>query len=368
MNVDRWVEHSAESAVRPRVIIFDDTEVDRYMVRRMIGDRCDLLEASDEESCRRLVDASNPDCLLLDYRIPGTDTLALLQEMRSRGLPVVMVTGMGSERIAVGSMKLGASDYLPKENLSREKLLICISHCIERQRLESRIIEKQRALEEFAHTASHDLRAPLIRILQILELLELEHGGAVPQDARALMNSAKESCAEMDNLIVKLLAYSLAGSVELEHEAVDLNRLCDKVLRTLEFEVHSKNALVERAQLPQVSGSPTMLEQVLQNLIGNSLKFTRDGVRPHITVSTRDESQRHVITVSDNGIGVPPHFRQRAFEPFSRAKETRGVQGSGIGLATCRKIVTRHGGDIWFEPAPDAGCAISFSLPKMSGS
>jgi signal transduction histidine kinase len=207
-------------------------------------------------------------------------------------------------------------------------------------------------LRSYADVVAHDLSAPVAGIAMLVNLLERRAGEPPPPEVLAQLRASTERARD---LIDGVLDYARAG--ELSSEPVDLGRLVAEVIEDL----HLEEAALEVGELPQVEGDPRQLRRVLQNLLGNAVKF-RAAAPLRIEVSALQDSQEWVVSVRDNGIGVDPEQATGIFGMFSRAGAD--VEGAGIGLAVCRRIVEAHGGRIWVEAAPGGGSAFRFTLPR----
>jgi signal transduction histidine kinase len=173
-----------------------------------------------------------------------------------------------------------------------------------------------------------------------------------------VLRRLRESAARARDLIDGVLVYARAG--ELSVERVALGRLAADVAEDLRPSVEATGATLEIGELPEVEGDPRQLRRVLQNLVGNSLKF-RGEAPPRIELSALSDRQEWVVTVRDNGVGVDPGQASRIFEMFARARSE--AAGVGIGLAVCRRIIEAHGGRIWVEAADGGGSAFRFTMP-----
>ena len=217
-------------------------------------------------------------------------------------------------------------------------------------------------LEQFASAASHDLQEPLRNLLIYLQLVERDaHGriaGAAEENLRVATNSAKR-LLEMTR---GLLAFARAGFARNRVETVDTGVVVRELLEHLRASVEESSADVRVGALPSLSADPGQLRVVFQNLIGNALKF-RGVEPPKVEVGAlRQDGEWHFF-VRDNGIGIPPTHRERVFEVFQRLHSREKFPGSGIGLATCKRIVQRSGGRTWVESEPGKGSTFYFSLP-----
>jgi PAS domain S-box-containing protein len=217
-------------------------------------------------------------------------------------------------------------------------------------------------LQQFAYIASHDLSEPLRMVSSYLQLLRRRYHGRLDDDADEFIEYAVDGATRMRALIEALLAYSRAGRGD-DPTPVDLASVASDVLRTLSAAMVQSSAQVELDHLPRVMGDRVQLEQLLQNLVANALKF-RDGDRARVWVRAEEAGAGMVqISVADAGIGIEPAHRERVFKMFQRLNDRNAYDGTGIGLAICRKIVDRHGGRIWVEEREGGGTVFRFTLP-----
>jgi signal transduction histidine kinase len=231
----------------------------------------------------------------------------------------------------------------------------------ERETLEA--LERSNAeLQQFAYIASHDLSEPLRMVSSYLQLLRRRYHGRLDGDADEFIDYAVEGATRMRSLIEGLLAYSRAGRGE-DSEPVDLGAVAGNVLRSLATALVEARADVEIGHLPRVQGNRLQLEQLLQNLLANALKFRGDAPA-HVRVGCEPADGGLVrIAVEDAGIGIEPQHRERVFKMFQRLHDRETYDGTGIGLAICRKIVERHGGRIWADGRAGGGTIFRFTLP-----
>ncbi|MBI0582127.1 MAG: hypothetical protein JET69_03835 [Methanomassiliicoccales archaeon] len=234
------------------------------------------------------------------------------------------------------------------------------------QRAEKRISDDaQRSnteLEQFAYVASHDLQEPLRMVTRFAALLDRKYGDQLNDEAKSFVTHITESAERMRQLINDLLQISRIGS-DRNFATVDLDQLTKVVLDSMNVAIEESKAIVSVGPLPTVWGDETQLAQVIQNLIGNALKF-HGPEPPTVEVSARERTKEWVIAVKDNGIGIDPTYAGKLFKMFSRLNTSNEYPGTGIGLAICKKIVEQHGGRIWFESEPGKGTTFCFTLPK----
>jgi PAS domain S-box-containing protein len=231
----------------------------------------------------------------------------------------------------------------------------------ERHRAEDELREMAAALErsnedlkQFAYIASHDLGEPLRTISGFAQLLQRRYEDQVDERGRDYIERMVGGVARMQAMIADLLAFSRAGRAEIERRPVDVGELVGEVVESLEGAVSERGAEVSVGELPTVEADRNQLQQLFQNLIANALKFN-DSERPRIEVRGGREGGGWRFSVLDNGIGVAPEEREKVFGAFQRLHSRDSYEGSGIGLAICRKIVERHGGEIAIEDGLDGG-------------
>ena len=254
---------------------------------------------------------------------------------------------------------------LKKELADREAAL---NHITE---IENKLAQSKREFEEFVHVASHDLREPLRKISSFGALLQESLEAKLDDDQHENLDFMIDGAERLQAMINDLLAYSRITTRAKPFQPVDLNQVVDN-LRHFElasaFE-ETKGELLIPNPLLVVHGDPSQIHQLLQNLIANSLKFHRDDVSPRVTISSRPTRDNKVrVTVQDNGIGIDPKYHEQIFVMFKRLHPLTHYKGTGIGLAICKKIVQRHGGEIKVESVPEDGTVIWFTLPRFNHS
>jgi signal transduction histidine kinase len=227
-------------------------------------------------------------------------------------------------------------------------LIVLMTDVTEQRRMEAE-------LRGFADMVAHDLREPGTGIAHLVTLLERRADAAPDPDVLGLMRASTERARE---LIDGVLAYARAG--ELEVAPVALGTLMDEVAADLRPRLEAAGATLEVAELPEVCGDARQLRRLLQNLVANAVKF-RGAEPPRVTVGADPGREGWIVTVQDNGVGVAAHDAARIFGMFARAD--RDEEGTGIGLAVCRRVVEAHGGQIWVEPANGGGSVFRFTLP-----
>lgn len=219
-------------------------------------------------------------------------------------------------------------------------------------------------LEQFAYVASHDLRQPLRMVSSYLGLIERKLGPQLDDDLKTCFGFAMGGAQRMDRLILDLLEYSRTGRSAEPAVPVPLLEAVADSLVNLEVAIGEAGAQVTVAEgLPTISGDRAELTRLFQNLIGNAVKYRATDRRPEIEIGHRRDGDEVVVWVRDNGIGLSPNDHQRAFQIFQRAVRNDQYEGSGIGLAICKKIIDNCGGRIWIESAEGQGCCFYLAFP-----
>ena len=222
-----------------------------------------------------------------------------------------------------------------------------------------------RELEQFAYITSHDLQAPLRNISGFSQLLTRRYSNQLDGDAQEFLGFIDQGVRQMRALINDLLALSRVGRSEARFEPQPLRTTVNRALAALRSELERTAASVEIGELPEIEAEHNLLVQLFQNLIANAIKFQRPGRMPKVTITAQREGDRVHLVIRDNGIGIPPDQLEQIFAIFRRLHPAEEFEGTGIGLAICRKIVQHHGGEIWAESAAE-GSSSPIPLPLVA--
>ncbi len=346
-----------------RVLVIDDSDDDRVLYRRTLGkvftDRLSVTEQPTGENVLEVIEKTDPSCVLLDYSLPGQNGIELLKLIRSTYLhiPVILMTGHGSEAVAVQSIKEGAQDYITKAEITPDTLGRVIRLAIEKSALNKRIDEQHKALETFSRALAHDLREPVRTIHSFATAIcdgEVEGAGR-----DEYMRHIRDAGARMGVLISTVLSYTqLDGMSQAPHADFSLAEAVTSASSNLAVLFRERGTTLSVEALPDVSGSRIQIIQVLQNLMSNAVSHSAGSV--HLKIGAVCDGETVRVVVRDDGPGIALEHQLKIFEPFHRLN--RRDAHSGLGLAICKKIVDGHGGKIGCLSEVGLGSSFFFTL------
>jgi len=234
----------------------------------------------------------------------------------------------------------------------------------EQYRLRDELEEKNRELEEFAYTASHDLKEPLRMIRSFLKLLDDKYSDVIDEKGKKYIHFAVTGAQKMTAFIDDLLEYSRVGRLYSNFEMTDISMILDDVRESLTNEEVNKEAVITYSGIPVINVVPVSIKMLFNNLVSNALKYQKAGNNPEINISCVELDSHWQFSVSDNGIGIDEVYHEQIFQLFKRLHTGDEYSGTGMGLAICRKIVHHHGGMIWAESQSGIGATFKFTLQK----
>jgi len=232
----------------------------------------------------------------------------------------------------------------------------------ELKKLSDELARSNADLQQFAYTASHDLQEPIMVVAGFVNLLAKRYKGKLDEKADEFIEHAVDGTKRMQVLINDLLDYSRVGSTGKSFTPTDCLSALDKAVFNLQIAIKKSGAVITHDDLPTVMADPSQLIRLFQNLISNAMKF-RGKEAPRIHISAKQKEDEWIFSFKDNGIGIDPKFSDQIFVMFQRLHTKKEYPGTGIGLATCKKIIERHGGRIWVESEPGKGSTFFFSIP-----
>jgi signal transduction histidine kinase len=366
------VSMQTSNSIKPiSVLLIEDSTPDARYVREMLPapSYCHTHKMSLEQA--QACDPKSFDVLLLDLSLPDGDGLESFLAMLSWGplLPIVILTGLDDETIAIQAVHLGAQDYILKKEISEHILSRTIRYAIERKEFQENakrlaVFDKQ---EEFMATLTHDLKNPLIGANRILELMADQVMGAISPKQATLLLQLRDSNTLLLSMIQNLIeVYRFERDVDtVLLEDTNLLPIANSCITEI-TSIAENRAIRLVANLPSdintVLADANCMRRVIQNLLDNALKFTPDGGQISLTLSSRDKSV--ILEVEDNGPGIPADEKARLFQRFSQGcVGRRYTRGTGLGLFLCKQIVDAHHGEIICESKEGVGSTFRVTLP-----
>lgn len=356
-----------------RVLIIDDSTADQTRYRRLLAKgraaSYEVDQTTDGRSGIEHCQQFEPDCVILDYRLPDMDGLEVLNAIRADqalfDVPIVFLTGQGSEELAVDAMKAGSQDYILKDLVTTESLERAIDRAIASVTAERAERTRQGELEAFASLAAHDLRAPLRRIRQFSELIERRATDQLDERNRGYLRRIAVSAEQLSQTVEDLLIYAQSGALSPSGKVAvfDLGAVVADVLDTAQPLIDKTGARVTLGTFPEISGREGDVRLIIQNLVVNGLTYV-DCAAPELSVASRPVQSGLSIDVTDNGIGIAPAMHEAIFAPLARLNPPSRYEGTGLGLAICKKLAERNGGRIDVSSTPGEGSVFSLVLPR----
>ena len=397
--------------MEPRILLAEDSPTQAERLRLLLEEKGYRVElARNGIEGLEKVRSTPPDLIISDVIMPGMDGYAFCNEIKSsddtRRIPFILFTDRHAPKDVVDGLLRGADNFIPKSSSDQyllervERIFEQLQHrrkghlnveivvrvgdreipiSADKQQIfelliatleETGLANQQLAvlnqeLESFSYSVSHDLRAPLRHIGGFVELLRQDSAASLDEASRGHLDRIARATRHMAQLIDDLLAFSRMGRAEFLRGQVDLAALADEVVEELRERDAGRAVSLHRAALPEVTGDAAMLRVVLTNLVANALKYSRTREHPEIEIGAVDDRPGEaVVFVRDNGVGFDMQYADKLFGVFQRLHHADEFEGTGIGLATVRRIVHRHGGRTWAEGEPGRGATFYFSLPR----
>lgn len=369
-----------------RILIVEDEGIVALDIQQqLIGLGYDVpaMAASGEDAIRKAAE-TRPDLVLMDIRLKGEmDGIQAAQHIQARsGIPIIYATAHSDEATLQRAKITGPFGYVLKPFETRE-LHIAIEIALYRHQMElqlkryaARLEQSNRDLRDFIHIASHDLQEPLRKVQAFGARLGAEYGQALGDQGRSYLARIQKAMARMQSQIDGLMDYTRVTTNAQPFQSVDLAEIVRGVVSDMETRIKKVGGRVEVGDLPAIDADPIQIRQLISSLVGNAVKFQRTGEAPVVRIHGRRLNGRDQQTpghfsggevcqlmVEDNGIGFDERYLDRIFHAFQRLHGRDEYEGTGMGLAICRKIVERHGGGITATSTPGLGTTFIVTLP-----
>lgn len=368
------------------ILLVEDNPGDARLIQESLcevaGDHFDVETADRLAHAVQRLSSGNVDAVLLDLALPdsnGQDTFTRAKSA-APDVPIIVLTGLGDEALAVGMVQEGAQDYLVKVDLNGSMLSRSIRYAIERANTEQQIrrlnaelegkVRKRTAeleaanqeLEAFAYSVSHDLRAPIRHISGFANVLIEDFVANLKPEGEKCVQSIISAAGRMSAMTEDLLKLARLGKQPLETTVTNLNTMVTGVVQELKYDAGARQIHWRMEELSSAECDPGLIRQVFANLIDNAIKYTRRRETAAIEIGQFSSQDGPVIFVRDNGEGFDMNHADKLFAPFQRLHRAEDFEGTGVGLSTVRRIIQKHGGRIWVESEPGKGTTVFFTL------
>lgn len=368
--------------LKPEILIVDDIpnnlrllsmilKTNGYEVRMSINGKMAL----------KSVNIAPPDLILLDVKMPEMDGYMTCKNLKDnpefRNIPVIFISALDDVVDKVKAFSLGGVDYITKP-FQQEEVLARIENQLRIQFLNDKLEQKNKSLQElneklaesnqrlndFAHVVSHDLKQPIQSIMGFSNLILMQYRSVLDQSVVKYLDRINQSGDRMQGFIQKLLNFAELEESDRPFISISCSAILNQVIDNLSGRIQETGAIIFCDPLPTVMGYEVQLMQLFQNIIDNALKYIHPQRQPTIRITVSSTDDYYTIKIQDNGIGIAPEVLPSIFEPFQRAHQS-DYDGNGIGLATCKKILMLHHGDIAVTSELDVGTTFIVMLPVI---
>lgn len=380
------------SRTKINVLVVEDNMGDFVLIEAYLSEKFELIHAKTAQEAETRIlsfEKDELDIILLDLSLSDMRGKELIQKIvsASKLTPVIILTGFSDLKFSIKSLNMGVSDYLIKDELTSVLLQKSILYAKERhasfkklkesemkleelnQQLENKVEERTRQLkivnnelESFSYSVSHDLRAPLRSIDGFSQAVLEEYSDKLDETGIGYLNRVRTASQKLSYLIDEFLKLARVTRSEMQTSQVNLSSITESIVNTMKNYDSSRNVdLLIEADLTDVA-DPSQIKIVLQNLLDNSWKYTSKTEKATITFGSCEKDGKRVYYVKDNGSGFNMNYANKLFLPFQRLHHENDYPGTGIGLATVKRIIDRHNGEVWAEAEPDKGATFYFTL------
>jgi signal transduction histidine kinase len=355
-----------------RILLVEDNQGDARLIEEMLKKtdttQYELSHRVCLDDALKCLGESSFDILLLDLTLPDSQGIESFNSVYKQipALPIVVLTGLDDEELAVKAVSSGAQDYIIKGQLDFNLLVRSIRYAIERKQIEEDLRNRNQELENFGHVLSHDLKTSIISIQGFSSRLLKDYQEELGDKYRNYLERIRISAKRMELMVSDILALSKIGQVVSTFDYFPSAEIIKDITANLQDRLQEKGIEFVVAQnLPTIYCDRERIYQVFENLTLNAIKFILNTDNPKIEIIYEDKGEFHQFEVRDNGIGIDRKYHQKIFEMFHRLKEIEDEEGTGLGLAIVDRIVSNHGGKVWVESENGKGATFYFIVPKF---
>ena len=362
-----------------RILLVEDDEHDSLAFRRAFRKSDMAVEITEfdraEDALPHLsFEKSAFDLVVVDHQLPGMSGLELCKDLIAKKLPLplVILTGKGSQNLAVEALKAGVDDYIVKEPdrgylsllpLVIKQVLRRHDERLRRKQAEKALRNMNDELKEFIQIVTHDLNSPIYAIGGFCSIMLKHHKSELGDECRNYLEDIKVNARRIEVLASDLTTLLRVGRVTFAIKNVSAREVASRAAMALKNRLDAKGIeLVVAEDLPNVCCDEEKVCQVFDNLLSNAIKFVEQTEDPKIEISWKDKGAFYQFSVSDNGIGIDPKYHKEIFGKFKRLREMKGEQGTGLGLAIVDRIVKNHGGKVSVQSEKGKGATFNFNF------
>ena len=370
-----------------KVLLIDDDEDDYILTRELFSlvkiGKYELNWASSYHEGLTIAGRGEHHVCLVDYRLGERSGVQLIREARDSRLntPMILLTGQGDHDVDVEAMEAGATDYLVKDETSPARLERTIRYavklnterCQAEEELERRVADRtvqlqaaNKELEAFSYSVSHDLRAPLRYMNGFSQALLEDYGDKLDANGKSYLQEVRKATGEMSQLIDDMLQLARVTRIEMQRDVVNLTEIGHDIIAGLRRgDQTGREVIVNIEEGLSTLGDEHLLRVMLSNLLGNAWKFSSKRDHAKIAFGQSQQEAEHFYFVGDNGAGFDMAYVDKLFRAFHRLHTAAEFEGTGIGLATVKRIVERHGGRVWAKGTVNKESTFYFTLPNL---
>lgn len=366
---------------RPKLLIVDDKPENLKALEVVLADlNVDVVKATNGNDALKATLHHDFTLALLDIQMPEMDGFELAsilrEEEKTSRLPFIFISAIYTDAVNIfKGYEKGAFSFITKpfqpailinkvkffiEKHQQEAQLFQLNQDLEKKNEQLRVINNE--LESFSYTVSHDLRAPLRAMSLYSGMLESGYTTALGDNGTKLLGKIQKNASKMSQLIDDLLSFSQLEKEEVLKSEINMKELVENIAKEIEDIIPHK-AKVKVNSMKLAFGDKSLLRQVWINLLSNAIKYSRNRENPEIEVGSNPEN--NTFYIKDNGVGFDMDYASKLFGVFQRLHSASDFEGTGIGLAIVKRIVAKHGGEVWAESEVDKGTTFYFSLPVM---
>ena len=352
----------------PSVLIIDD-DPKQIMIASSIlkSENCSVLAATKCTEAFEVIEREMPNLIVLDIVMPDMNGFEFCRKVKSNpktsDIPIIFATSYNDSENIRKSFEAGGSDYVVKpfikdEFLQRVKIRIKLS------RQNQKLKRSYEELDKFCCMVAHDIRSPLYVIAQLIDIMKVQLQNGSDEEVEKICKMITEKSNKVISMADSLLKFSKSTQESFAYSTVDLNVITSELFEDFKLIEKDRNIVFKKDNLPIVSGDANLFKTVMQNIIGNAVKYTCTREKAEIIVKSYENKGEYKISVSDNGIGFDMKYAKDIFEVFQRVPDTaEKFEGSGIGLSVVQKIIRRYGGNVSVNSVPNVGTTVEFTLP-----